>query len=58
MLNRPGITGLWQISGRSETTFQDRVAFDGWYIRNWSLWYDVVILFQTLGVLFRRNGAY
>jgi undecaprenyl-phosphate galactose phosphotransferase len=58
LLSRPGITGLWQISGRSETTFQDRVAFDGWYIRNWSLWYDVVILFQTVGVLFRRNGAY
>jgi undecaprenyl-phosphate galactose phosphotransferase len=58
MLSRPGITGLWQISGRSETTFQDRVAFDGWYIRNWSLWYDVVILLQTVGVLVRRDGAY
>jgi undecaprenyl-phosphate galactose phosphotransferase len=57
-LSRPGITGLWQISGRSQTTFQDRVAFDGWYIRNWSLWYDIVILFQTFSVLVRRDGAY
>ena len=57
-LCRPGITGLWQISGRSETTFKDRVVFDDWYIRNWSIWYDLVILFQTIGVLIQRKGAY
>jgi Undecaprenyl-phosphate galactose phosphotransferase WbaP len=54
----PGITGLWQISGRSETTFQDRVDFDIWYVKNWSLWTDVIILFKTVGVVFNRKGAY
>lgn len=55
---RPGITGLWQISGRSETTFADRVFCDGWYVRNWSFWYDLVILVKTAGVLLHRKGAY
>jgi undecaprenyl-phosphate galactose phosphotransferase len=56
---RPGLTGLWQINGRSNTTFADRVTFDEWYIKNWSLWYDIVILLRTLRVLFSaRNGAY
>jgi Undecaprenyl-phosphate galactose phosphotransferase WbaP len=55
---RPGITGLWQISGRSETTFENRVSCDGWYIRNWSFWYDLVILIKTVGVLLERKGAY
>jgi Undecaprenyl-phosphate galactose phosphotransferase WbaP len=55
---RPGITGLWQISGRSETTFDNRVSCDGWYIRNWSFWYDLVILIKTVGVLLERKGAY
>jgi lipopolysaccharide/colanic/teichoic acid biosynthesis glycosyltransferase len=55
---RPGITGLWQISGRSETRFCDRVAFDEWYIKNWSIWYDIVILLKTAGALVRSRGAY
>lgn len=56
---RPGVTGLWQVSGRNDTTFQQRVYWDGWYIRNWSLWHDVVILFKTVSVLiFKKNGAY
>ena len=56
---RPGLTGLWQINGRSNTTFNDRVTFDEWYIKNWSLWYDIVILLRTLRVLFTdRSGAY
>lgn len=55
---RPGITGLWQVSGRNETSFQQRVYWDSWYIRNWSLWYDVVILFKTVRVLATGAGAY
>ena len=55
---RPGITGLWQISGRSETTFLDRANLDAWYVRNWSLWYDIVILLKTVKVVFAKNGAY
>ncbi|MCB9973096.1 MAG: exopolysaccharide biosynthesis polyprenyl glycosylphosphotransferase [Rhodospirillales bacterium] len=55
---RPGITGLWQVSGRNETTFDQRVYWDGWYIKNWSLWNDIVILFKTVGVLLTGHGAY
>jgi Undecaprenyl-phosphate galactose phosphotransferase WbaP len=55
---RPGITGLWQVSGRSQTTFAERVALDQWYVQNWSLWYDLAILLKTVKVVFRREGAY
>ncbi len=55
---RPGLTGLWQVSGRNETSFQQRVSWDGWYIRNWSLWYDFVIMFKTVRVLLTGSGAY
>ncbi len=55
---RPGITGLWQISGRSHTTFAERVSYDEWYIKNWTVWYDIVITLQTLWVLLRGEGAY
>jgi undecaprenyl-phosphate galactose phosphotransferase len=55
---RPGITGLWQTSGRSHTTFMERVAYDEWYIKNWTLWYDLVIILQTFRVLVARDGAY
>ncbi|WP_312284035.1 undecaprenyl-phosphate galactose phosphotransferase WbaP [Candidatus Igneacidithiobacillus taiwanensis] len=54
----PGITGLWQVSGRSETSFADRSNLDAWYVRNWTLWYDIVILLRTVRVVFRREGAY
>jgi Undecaprenyl-phosphate galactose phosphotransferase WbaP len=55
----PGITGLWQISGRSHTTFRDRVMYDEWYIKNWSMWYDIVIMLRTVRVvLSHRSGAY
>lgn len=57
-LVQPGITGLWQVSGRSETTFADRSALDAWYIKNWTLWYDIVILLRTIRVILRREGAY
>lgn len=55
---RPGITGLWQISGRSHTTFAERASADEWYVKNWSIWYDIVILFKTVDVLLRREGAF
>ncbi|WP_445680844.1 undecaprenyl-phosphate galactose phosphotransferase WbaP [Radicibacter daui] len=55
---RPGITGLWQVSGRSETTFVDRAAYDEWYVKNWSVWLDVVILIKTVRVVLGRGGAY
>jgi lipopolysaccharide/colanic/teichoic acid biosynthesis glycosyltransferase len=54
----PGITGLWQVSGRSNLTYQERVNLDMYYIRNWSIWFDLQILFQTLPVVLRGTGAY
>ena len=53
-----GITGLWQISGRSDITdFDDVVKLDLEYIDNWSLFLDVKIIFKTIGVVFRGSGA-
>ena len=57
-LVRPGITGAWQISGRSNTTFEERIALDEWYIRNWSIYYDVFCLIKTIDVVFDTKGAY
>lgn len=54
----PGITGLWQVSGRSNTDYGRRVKLDAWYIMNWSLWLDVAILFKTVKVVARMDGAY
>jgi undecaprenyl-phosphate galactose phosphotransferase len=54
----PGMTGLWQISGRTDTGYEDRVALDSWYARNWSLWYDLVIMIKTVRVVLARQGAY
>jgi len=54
----PGISGLWQISGRNDIDYETRVTLDSWYVRNWSLWYDLVILFKTVRVVFRGSGAY
>ena len=54
---RPGITGLWQVEGRSKTTFDEMVRLDLRYIRNWSLWLDVKILFKTVLVVIRCDGA-
>jgi undecaprenyl-phosphate galactose phosphotransferase len=55
---RPGLTGLWQISGRNDLDYERRIALDTWYVRNWTLWHDVVILFRTLVVVPTRAGAY
>ena len=54
----PGITGLWQVSGRSDTTYDERVQMDSWYVRNWSIWLDFVYLIKTVQVVFKREGAY
>jgi exopolysaccharide biosynthesis polyprenyl glycosylphosphotransferase len=58
LLVRPGITGLWQVSGRSELSWDDAVRLDLYYVDNWSLAFDLVILWRTVGVVFRRRGAY
>lgn len=55
---KPGITGLWQVSGRSNTGNKYRVKLDTWYVMNWSLWLDIVILFKTIKVVFKAEGAY
>lgn len=54
----PGITGLWQISGRSNTSYNYRIAIDLWYVRNWSIWLDTVILLKTIRVVLKGEGAY
>jgi len=55
---KPGVTGLWQVNGRSDVSFKYRIYLDSWYIENWSIWYDVVILIKTVLVILRRSGAY
>ena len=52
------MTGLWQVSGRSKTSFQQRGDLDAWYIRNWSLAYDIILLLRTISVVFGGRGAY
>jgi lipopolysaccharide/colanic/teichoic acid biosynthesis glycosyltransferase len=54
----PGITGLWQVSGRSDISYEERVRLDMVYVRNWSLWLDLQILFQTIPAVLRAKGAY
>ncbi|GAB6078611.1 undecaprenyl-phosphate galactose phosphotransferase WbaP [Hydrogenobaculum acidophilum] len=58
LLTRPGITGLWQVSGRNELSFEERLKLDTWYVLNWSLWLDIIILFKTIKVVFKKEGAY
>jgi lipopolysaccharide/colanic/teichoic acid biosynthesis glycosyltransferase len=55
---RPGITGLWQVSGRSDISYEARVRLDMHYIRNWTIWLDLHILFRTLPAIIKRRGAY
>ncbi|MBT8764375.1 undecaprenyl-phosphate galactose phosphotransferase WbaP [Desulfohalobiaceae bacterium Ax17] len=55
---RPGVTGLWQISGRNETSYDERVNLDVYYIRNWSIWFDIYILVRTPIEVLRCRGAY
>lgn len=54
----PGLTGVWQVSGRSDTTFEQRAIMDSWYIHNWSVWIDIVYLLKTILVVVKSKGAY
>lgn len=54
---KPGISGLWQVSGRSDVDFLKRLELDTWYVRNWSIWLDVVIILKTIKVVLLRKGA-
>jgi len=55
---KPGITGLWQVSGRSDMSYARRVKLDVWYVRNWTLWHDIAILFKTIPAVFLQRGAH
>jgi Undecaprenyl-phosphate galactose phosphotransferase WbaP len=55
---RPGLTGLWQVSGRSDTDYAERVSLDTYYLESWSLWLDFWVLYKTIGAVIRGKGAY
>lgn len=55
---KPGMTGLWQVSGRSDIDYQDRVAYDTYYLQSWSLWLDLWVLYKTSEVVIKGKGAY
>lgn len=58
LMVKPGITGMWQINGRNDTLYAERVCMDSWYVRNWSIWIDNLILWRTLKSVIRCKGAY
>lgn len=58
LMAKPGMTGLWQVSGRNDVDYDTRVYFDVWYVKNWSLWTDIALLFKTISVVIRGRGAY
>ncbi|WP_413732408.1 undecaprenyl-phosphate galactose phosphotransferase WbaP [Sodalis sp. RH20] len=58
LMAKPGMTGLWQVSGRSDVDYETRVYFDAWYVKNWSLWNDIAILFKTVKIVLKKDGAY
>lgn len=58
LMVKPGIAGIWQCSGRSDTTYQERVQMDSWYVRNWSVWLDIMILWKTIEAVVAKKGAY
>lgn len=55
---RPGMTGLWQVSGRNDTTYRERVSLDCYYIENWKIHTDLLLMLKTLTVIFHGRGAY
>lgn len=55
---RPGITGQWQVSGRSDTSYEERTGMDAYYVRNWSVWLDIYILAKTPAAVLGSDGAY
>lgn len=58
LMVKPGITGMWQVSGRSDIDYPERVRMDSWYVRNWSVWIDIVLLFKTFAAVAMKKGAY
>ncbi|WP_299430552.1 sugar transferase, partial [uncultured Meiothermus sp.] len=54
----PGMTGLWQVSGRNQTPYAQRVALDTYYVRNWSPWLDFYLLARTVWAVLWSDGAY
>ena len=57
-MTTPGITGLWQVSGRNDVSFAGRLHLDEWYVHNWSVWVDVMCLFKTVKIVVFGKGAY
>ncbi|MEM6473018.1 MAG: undecaprenyl-phosphate galactose phosphotransferase WbaP [Planctomycetota bacterium] len=55
---RPGITGLWQVSGRNDTSYEQRVRLDSYYVCNWSIWLDAYLVLRTIRTMLLREGAY
>jgi len=55
---KPGLTGMWQVSGRSDSNYLDRVAYDIYYLQSWSVWLDLWVIFKTFGAVLIRKGAY
>jgi Undecaprenyl-phosphate galactose phosphotransferase WbaP len=55
---KPGMTGLWQVSGRSDTDYAERVSLDTYYLQSWSVWLDLWVLYKTFGVVLKGKGAY
>lgn len=58
LMVKPGITGMWQVNGRSDTTYEERVQMDSWYVRNWNVWLDFMLLWRTVKAVFKCEGAY
>ncbi len=54
----PGITGLWQVSGRNDIDYEERVLLDEYYAKNWSLWLDIEVIIRTFGAVLKKQGAY
>jgi Undecaprenyl-phosphate galactose phosphotransferase WbaP len=55
---KPGLTGLWQVSGRSDTGYSERISLDTYYLQSWSVWLDLWILYKTIGAVLKGRGAY
>jgi lipopolysaccharide/colanic/teichoic acid biosynthesis glycosyltransferase len=55
---KPGLTGIWQVSGRKDTTWEERMAFDVKYVQEWSMALDLILIFKTFRAIISGNGAY
>lgn len=58
LITKPGLTGLWQVSGRNNLSFKSRLRLDAWYVRNWSMWLDITMILKTFRVVYKGEGAY